>query len=242
MIGILIGNICSILGMAVDCLASTRKKANEVLWIQAFSQLIYCIGSVALKGYSAAVQSAVSLVRNIAATGKKSHKALEWLFVVSAIVLGFVFNNRGFYGWLPIIANFEYSLAVFRFKDNERALKLAFSVNILLFTIFNAVLLNFVGVVTNLIVFTTTISCVIKADRELKAAVKRIRKMERYFDALLLDRTCENAEAMLKELSQYSDSGLWLQDYELDEKGKLPKNLKRGVLSQDGLYNMLSGD
>lgn len=31
----------------------------------------------------------------------------------------------------------------------------------------------------------------------------------------------------------------WLQDYELDEKKLLPKDLKRGVLSQDELYNLL---
>jgi len=37
------------------------------------------------------------------------------------------------------------------------------------------------------------------------------------------------------------DSGQWLADYELDEAGGLPPDLKRGVLSEDGLYNLLSG-
>ena len=32
----------------------------------------------------------------------------------------------------------------------------------------------------------------------------------------------------------------WKKDYEDDEKGKFPQDLKRGVLSQDGLYNMFS--
>ena len=36
------------------------------------------------------------------------------------------------------------------------------------------------------------------------------------------------------------DSGQWLKDFEADEKGKLPANLKRGVLSEDGLYNLLA--
>jgi hypothetical protein len=35
------------------------------------------------------------------------------------------------------------------------------------------------------------------------------------------------------------DSGEWKEDYEADEAGKLPSELKRGVLSQDGLYNLL---
>ena len=34
-------------------------------------------------------------------------------------------------------------------------------------------------------------------------------------------------------------SGKWQEDYEADEAGKVPADLKRGVLSEDGLYNLL---
>ena len=34
-------------------------------------------------------------------------------------------------------------------------------------------------------------------------------------------------------------SGMWLLDYECDERGGLPSDLKRGVLSEDMLYNLL---
>ena len=46
--------------------------------------------------------------------------------------------------------------------------------------------------------------------------------------------------ALLLELLQYYEGGQWLRDYELDETGILPSNLKRGVLSQDGVYNFLA--
>ena len=32
----------------------------------------------------------------------------------------------------------------------------------------------------------------------------------------------------------------WIKDFENDERGELPLDLKRGVLSEDGLYNLLS--
>ena len=32
---------------------------------------------------------------------------------------------------------------------------------------------------------------------------------------------------------------IWKDDYALDEEGLLPKNLKRGVLSEDGIYDAL---
>jgi len=40
-------------------------------------------------------------------------------------------------------------------------------------------------------------------------------------------------------LDKYESSGLWLRDYEADEKGRIPKEMPRGVLSQDGLYELL---
>lgn len=58
----------------------------------------------------------------------------------------------------------------------------------------------------------------------LKERIERIKKMEHYYDAL----------------KEYYESGLWLSDYEADERGELPADLKRGVLSQDGLYNLLN--
>lgn len=47
-------------------------------------------------------------------------------------------------------------------------------------------------------------------------------------------------ESQKKEkLQEYFLNGDWLHDYELDEKKLLPQGLKRGVLSQDGLYDLL---
>ncbi len=78
--------------------------------------------------------------------------------------------------------------------------------------------------------------------------IARIEKMEQYFD-LLCDRVKTEADFMEKdeslravfdELIHYYTGGQWLRDYEMDEKGLLPAELKRGVLSQDGIFNLLS--
>jgi len=41
-------------------------------------------------------------------------------------------------------------------------------------------------------------------------------------------------------LEAYYNSPQWRKDFEADEAGKLPKDLKRGVLSEDGIYDLLS--
>ena len=72
-------------------------------------------------------------------------------------------------------------------------------------------------------------------------AVCRVRQMESLFDALQAEGAREDPgfPRLLETLLEYYEGGLWLQDYRLDELGCLPKDLKRGVLSEDGVYNFL---
>ena len=43
----------------------------------------------------------------------------------------------------------------------------------------------------------------------------------------------------LKELEAYYGSDEWKQDFHDEEAGLLPPDLKRGVLSEDGIWNLL---
>ncbi len=43
----------------------------------------------------------------------------------------------------------------------------------------------------------------------------------------------------VKKLEAYYTSADWKKDFALDEAGKLPAGLKRGVLSEDGVYHAL---
>lgn len=80
------------------------------------------------------------------------------------------------------------------------------------------------------------------------AVIARIRQMEQYLDELLIawkDRPDTiSADTSLQEkiqvLKDYYDSGQWLRDYECDERGELPADLKRGVLAQDTLYDLFT--
>ena len=49
----------------------------------------------------------------------------------------------------------------------------------------------------------------------------------------------EELRNRIRFLEEYYTSGEWREDYEADEAGLLPPDLKRGVLSQDGVYNLL---
>ena len=170
--GIIIGNLCSLLAMITDTIGSSCKTAKKMLAVQILSQFFYAASAIALKGYSAAVQNAVTVLRNLAAIKDIKSKWVEWTLVIAAFVLGLAFNNLGFIGLLPVLANLIYSLAVFRFKDNERALKGAFVINLIAYAVFHGALLNIVGVVTNSVLAVTTALFIIR-DTKRKKSEKR---------------------------------------------------------------------
>lgn len=80
----------------------------------------------------------------------------------------------------------------------------------------------------------------------MKADIKRIQEMEAAFDRA--SAALSRLKAAMEEYTQvqadveklngyYADQ--WKADYQADEAGKLPSSLKRGVLSEDGLWNFL---
>lgn len=72
----------------------------------------------------------------------------------------------------------------------------------------------------------------------MEEILERVRRMEALYD---LARETGDKHS-LAALAEYMDSGLWLADYTYDEQGLLPEDLKRGVLSQDGLCDLLKSD
>ena len=77
--------------------------------------------------------------------------------------------------------------------------------------------------------------------------LQRIAAMEAAFDRTAdavqaLNRALDDFETVkvdIDRLTDYLETGAWREDFEADEAGMIPKELKRGVLSEDGLYNLL---
>ena len=79
-----------------------------------------------------------------------------------------------------------------------------------------------------------------------RVQLERIKRMEQCFDkalAAMKDGSADSLKAIeedIAELSKYYGSELWKQDFAADEAGQLPPDLKRGVLSEDGIWNLLT--
>ena len=80
--------------------------------------------------------------------------------------------------------------------------------------------------------------------------IERIQYMEQLLDYVIKARKEQNInpqksariQEAIRILAEYYGSDEWKQDFADDEAGLLPKDLKRGVLSEDGIWNVLSSE
>lgn len=78
--------------------------------------------------------------------------------------------------------------------------------------------------------------------------IERIKQMELYLDrassaVMQLSAALDNyidVQESISALDEYYSNDDWKQDYADDEAGLLPPNLRRGVLSEDAVWNLLS--
>ena len=77
--------------------------------------------------------------------------------------------------------------------------------------------------------------------------IERIQHMEQLLDFVIEARKEQHInqeksariQEAIRILADYYGSKEWKQDFADDEAGLLPKDLKRGVLSEDGIWNIL---
>ena len=83
---------------------------------------------------------------------------------------------------------------------------------------------------------------------QITERIRRIIEMESRYDrishVLHAPEVCpdhlDSIRSDVRALSEYYKGSLWREDFESDEAGLLPPDLKRGVLSEDGVYDLLS--
>ena len=83
---------------------------------------------------------------------------------------------------------------------------------------------------------------------EIQERIRRIIEMENRCDrishVLHAAEVCpdhlDSIRDDIRALSEYYEGSLWREDFEADEAGLLPPDLKRGVLSEDAVYDLLS--
>ena len=148
---VLIANILMIIGEAILFIASSRKNKKTILIYQIISMLVMTIASYLLKGYGAIVMDVIGITRNLLSINNIASRWLTYFFISAAIVFGLLFNNKGFLGILPILANVSTSLIIIDRRSTARQVRFVCAFSSFCWAIYNFAIKGYAGVVTNFI-------------------------------------------------------------------------------------------
>ncbi|MBQ6492258.1 MAG: YgjV family protein [Erysipelotrichaceae bacterium] len=142
---IIIANVFSLVGQLFMLFASTRKTRRDILIYRCIAICIVAVSGLLLKGYTGVVMDGVELARNLLALGGINSNVTSFIFIGISIFLGLLFNNRGIFGVLPIIANIIQSTVILSPKMSLKAVKMGLGTAALCWCVFNFICSDYIG-------------------------------------------------------------------------------------------------
>lgn len=118
---LIIANILSFIGNTLFTLSTLLKSKRRILLFQSSNHMISGISEYMMEAYTGIVQEAASLLRNtiflfVKDDALKIKLIITIIITIMATIVGIIFNilfsNGVWYGYLPIIGSFIYSLGV----------------------------------------------------------------------------------------------------------------------------------
>ena len=145
----IVATILSSLAMVMFIVAAAIKNKKKVIVNQTIAQVFMIFSEIVSNAWSSIIQDLVALVRNVFVYYKKNTKKVNIILIVVGLVIGIyanIFTSNFFtpwkgvelspwYGYLPVIANFEYSVVILKKDINVKWIKLSFAVSCFLWGI-----------------------------------------------------------------------------------------------------------
>lgn len=165
---IILGNIFSLFAMGFLFIALSHKDNHKLVFFQAFAHFFFILSALVVKGYSGAVQDIIGLIRNLLILKGLNSQRIRKLLLVSAVVLGIIFNNMGLVGLLPVIATLQYTLISTKKDISNNMLQISLILNAILLTGYSLALHNYVNVIANFISIGISLSTIYRNFKDQK--------------------------------------------------------------------------
>lgn len=163
----IIANIVGGLAILAMIISSFFKRKNTILGTQIVAHILLAVSEGLLKAYSSIVQEGISILRNVTVIAKKNNKIINIILILLGLIVGILINvlvdNNSWIGYLPIIANLEYSIVTLSNKTSVNALKISFFISGVLWAIFFFVIGNYTSGALNLVSAFMALGAVIKS-------------------------------------------------------------------------------
>ncbi|MBQ1477531.1 MAG: YgjV family protein [Erysipelotrichaceae bacterium] len=145
------GNIVTFIATVLMSCSGTRDSKRTILLIQEMAMACFVLSGILLQGYSGVVQNIVGMIRNITVLYWPGNTVIGWGLVLSGIVFGILFNNRGIIGLFPVVCSVPFAVMVVLKNEDPVPLKSTMIISSLGYAVYAVVNNNLVGIITNTI-------------------------------------------------------------------------------------------
>lgn len=164
------GNVLTFIGMILFLTSSFCRKKKNILLFQTGNHCISSIGEIFLGQISGAIQDGISIIRNIFILLNKNNKVWNIVFIVSAAVLGTIFNivfqlDKPILiaiGFLPVVASLQYSIVVLLPNVKVCYIKASMAFSAICWLIYGLFLKNYSMAIFNAAIFLVSICSILQ--------------------------------------------------------------------------------
>jgi len=146
--GYIISQFLAIISALLFLWSVLQKENKNLFVISSVESTLNIVKNILLGGYSGVVVQALGTIRSISKARRKFNGVFAGSIIVVQIALGALINKAGVIGYLPVLASVGYSVLIMR-TENNTLIKLGLVLNLLLWTIYNLSLRDYVGAITN---------------------------------------------------------------------------------------------
>lgn len=144
---------------------SLFQSGKKMLKIQAAEVILNIAKNIMLGGYSGAMVQVFALLRNYFGSRETKSKTIFLFLILGQVTLGYLVNNKGLIGYLPILASTSFT-ATIMLTNKAQHLRLALIANGLLWFSYYVILKDYPTMVSGVIAILFNIISIFKGDRD----------------------------------------------------------------------------
>ena len=161
MLFIIIGNIISFIAALFMALASWSRDIKRVYIYQAVECTLLSVASIFFSSWSGIASLLLCAVRNMLSAYNKLTKKILIIMLVILVFIGLFINNRGAIGWIAVAATMLYTFGAC-FFHNELLIKINILINLVLWIIYDIIIMDFSSCGMDSIVLIVTIFAILR--------------------------------------------------------------------------------
>lgn len=166
---VIIGNIISLAAAAFTAASAICRGRKKIYGYQAIQCVIMAVASVFFGSMSGIVTFVLCAARNTLAAYDRFDRRACVIFTVLVSVVGIASNNLGITGYIPVLTTVIYTIGSWKLKG-EIAIKLNSALNLILWSIYDVIILDLVSLGVDAVCATLTVVSAVKIRKEKRRA------------------------------------------------------------------------